>query len=83
MNMIERVARALFQRDVDEDVCDGTWEDNETLHESFRADARAAILAMREPIEAMCDAGNDAWPSYIDCDSASVYRAMIDAALND
>lgn len=43
---VEPVARALFQRDVEEDVCDGTWEENEALHDRIMADARAAIAAM-------------------------------------
>jgi hypothetical protein len=42
----ERVARALFQRDVEEDVCDGTWEENTAIHPRILADARAAIDAM-------------------------------------
>jgi len=48
-DMVERVARALFLRDVEEDVCDGTWEENEALHPRILADARAAIAAMGLP----------------------------------
>lgn len=48
------------------------------------AAARAAIEAMREPTEAMCDAGSLAWPSgarYAGGEEAEVWQAMIDEAL--
>lgn len=44
----------------------------------FRQFARAAIKAMREPTEAMCDAGDE----YNGNDRA-VWQSMIDAALKD
>jgi len=57
MDMVECVARALFQRDVDEDVCDGTWEDNVAIHDRILADSRAAIAAMRELTLDLIEAG--------------------------
>jgi hypothetical protein len=48
MDIEERVARALFDRDVEEDVCDGTWEENEAIHDRILEDARAAIKAVRD-----------------------------------
>lgn len=38
-------AKALFLRDVEEDVCDGTWDENGALHERILADARACLTA--------------------------------------
>ncbi len=42
---VVRAALALFRRDVEEDVCDGTWEQNAALHLRILADARAALEA--------------------------------------
>lgn len=47
---VECVAKALFRRDVDEDVCDGTWEENPALHERILTDAQAAIDAYHDYI---------------------------------
>ena len=67
--MVERVAKVL------ERMTDSPPATYEEL-------ACAAIAAMREPTEAMCDAGANDRPgrqqSYAD-----VWRAMIDAALKD
>lgn len=58
MDMVERVARALFEMDdpplVEGKVpslCDDVWS------EDYRKKARAAIAAMREPTEETIDAG--------------------------
>lgn len=81
--MVDRVARALFQRDVDEDICDGTWEESPALHEKFFADARAAIAAMREPASAMQDEAVGVLDSHDvgSHEAGIVWRAMIDEAL--
>lgn len=82
MTMVEKVARALFARKVEEFVCDGSWEENASLHDDFRADARAAIEAMREPTDAMVDAArahHEGHP-YL---PYSLFNSMIDAALNE
>lgn len=64
--MIERVARAICTGAGD---YSGPWQD-------FIPEARAAILAMREPTEAVLDAGP---PSpYMD---PEIWAKMIDAAL--
>lgn len=41
--MVLAGAKALFKRDVEKDVCDGTWEENKSLHERILTDARACI----------------------------------------
>ena len=84
--MVERVARALFLRDVEEDVCDGTWEENAALHDRILADARAAIDAMRDPTPAMIDAVDMPVYSLVEEPELAFERAwgaMIDAALTD
>ena len=73
--MIERVARA---------ICDATgefsWdEEDEITRSEFRNEAIAAIEAMREPTEAMIEAGH--WHS--GSDAGPCFTAMIDAALKE
>lgn len=54
----------------------GNWKDANNF---FYAEcARAAIAAMREPTEAMLEAGGD---PYLDVPVSAIWRAMIDAAL--
>lgn len=79
MTPIERVARALFpavfelprvrlyQADYDE---------------AYRL-ARVAIEAMREPTDAMGAAGIEADTEWDEVNVRGIYRAMIDAALED
>lgn len=68
MSKIEEVARAIGG-----DV----WEScSDRMKEQFRAQARAAIEAMREPTEAMLDRGPG--EPYLD---AEVWRKIVDAAL--
>jgi hypothetical protein len=79
--MIKRVAKAI------EDYHDkDAWSPYERIgHVVALECARAAIAAMREPTEAMCDAANEAVfqggqpPSQPDI----VWPAMIDASLKD
>ena len=74
--MIERVAKALSEREGS-----GPWEGGlmgERGREMWRATARAAIEAMREPTSEMAFADDvKEWPD----DAKAAWRAMIDAAL--
>lgn len=76
--IVERAARALFQRDVDEDICDGTWEESPALHDKFFADARVAIEAMREPTSSMMNCESS---PYSPGEMTDFWHAMIDEAL--
>ncbi len=67
-SMIEKVARAIAKADA------RPYEDAPNL---FRGKARAAIEAMREPTDAMVDAGQ--WQ----IDPVSLYQSFINAALNE
>ena len=86
-SMVERVARALFEKqqphhagahvqwnNENEDWCE---EDRD----GFRDLARAAIAAMREPTEGMLAAGLAELLGY--GEARDVWPAMIDAALKD
>ena len=77
-DMLERVAAAML--DADFDV--GSWRHaDENIKDRFRAMARAAIAAMREPTKAMIDAGETAGnPVY---EPRVIWGAMIDEALAD
>ena len=68
-SMVERVARALASVDGHGDFLPGSEA------KSWHEPARAAIEAMLEPTERMCDAGEE-W-----CAVRTIYRAMIDRAL--
>lgn len=86
MDMIERVARALYAND----VC---WEvERESVKDEYRTDARAAIEAMRingDRNIAMEQAGGTTLRAIIKGNdryytveaACAVYEAMIDAAL--
>lgn len=89
MNMIERVARSIWNiRRKEEDRCDMELEDMSPSH-SVWAEARAAIEAMREPTAEMVSAGNKSKPynltGWHEGDVHPVcqrsWPAMIDAAL--
>lgn len=74
--MVDRVARAIA------DVFRSENKDRnpETLRQAailFHPAARAAIEAMREPTEAMCNAGN----AYPECVASWIWPAMITEAL--
>ncbi len=76
--MIERIAQAIYEAAGD------AAEDYEEWCSMPMAEAaaRAVLAAMREPTEAMCDAGH--LGHYITRDDANdVWRAMIDAALKE
>ena len=89
MSMIERVAMALYERDkklASESVADfeAMWarvgaNTMERRLVGYRANARAAIEAMREPTDGMLTANRETWTD----DDADVYRAMIQAALDE
>lgn len=96
MTMIEQVARAFcgarFLNGGNED--DDGWDDAPAdLKAEYRAQARIAILAMRQPSEAMVKADlfphenlSKPWIAYQvveGCEIEDVWRAMIDAALNE
>lgn len=88
--MVERVARGLaevaakrFQERGPSTFAEafpgGVPEYVEWRHHLYVDDARAAIAAMREPTEGMCEAGDNA----VNCsvtEASSYWRAMIDAA---
>lgn len=66
MRMIDRVARAIEDANM-----------KASGDEDYAPLARAAIEAMREPTDAMVDAGQ--WQ----IDPVSLYQSFIDAALNE
>jgi hypothetical protein len=98
MDMVERVARALCARlgrdpdtlgpsivvtDMGSMGIAATFNGPpEPAWKSYEAEARAAIEAMREPTEAMVEAGSDApIMNYDGNDPRDVWRLMISAAL--
>ena len=89
--MVERVAKALYERWAKGFSVARVWEDNrdEELRVDFLDIARTAIAPMREPTEAMQDAGRDAIthaeaagmrPAH-KIKAGEAWRAMIDGAL--
>ncbi len=68
--MIDRVAKAIYDA---MDIADGL---NMTAAETY---ASAAIAAMRQPTDAMVNAGRDMYPPDQDC--IPVWETMIDEAL--
>lgn len=83
MNMVERVARALFDLEWRgmPDAAE-TWKNRE-MRDYWLESARTAIAAMREPTEAMVKAASieaqrpAGWHSVY----PNIYRAMISSAL--
>jgi hypothetical protein len=79
---VESVARALAERSDIPQGGYGGWE-------AWLGPARAAIEAMREPTEAMLDAGVDRWDTHhpgateTHQNERATWRAMIDAALSE
>lgn len=69
-SMVERVAKAIALANRAPDSDD--WP-------VYVADARAAIEAMREPTDAMVDAGEGTMCPHAGC----IFSDMIDAALNE
>jgi len=83
MTKVEGVAKAIAARDLDEG--DGFYDWfalTEEVTDKYLAMARAAIDAMREPTEAMVNAGYDVGYSPDPLPTDEVWRAMIDAALS-
>ena len=79
MTPIERAARAMY----DEVAPDWSWDDPdaEILRGLYRANARAALRSLRDPTDAMCEAGGD---HVADADRITVdaiWTVMMDAAL--
>lgn len=82
--MVDRVARAMFDQDHDEG-----WDRGEAATKQiYLNNARAAIEAMREPTEEMVDAAHTAqrWSEGFGPDIGKVqdqlkWQAMIDVAL--
>jgi hypothetical protein len=89
--MIERVARALFEKGPSHTRPAPGWEYlTEDWKEAFRSTARVAMEAMREPIETMVNAADNSfeWGPPMagplnDALPGPVWRAMIDAALKE
>lgn len=103
--MVERVARAAFLEFSGDDPENDVWREIYDMDDGynwekradgtsigakgFRACARAAIAAMRDPTEAMSEVGYSAANSCVRGDDASVpeeisgeiWRAMIDEAI--
>jgi hypothetical protein len=84
-NMVERVARALFEQqkkdwesDPENDLYMSTFEDGCVL---YRNEARAAIAAMREPTDMMCRATDVFDIDWNLSSPADAFRAMIDTAI--
>jgi hypothetical protein len=74
--MRERVARAIAESHYPDKCVESMWQ-------HMMPDAIAAIEAMREPTEAMVNAGYDVGysPDPLPCDA--VWKAMIDAAISE
>ena len=89
MSPIDRAARAMY------DTVRPEWDwddpDAEPMRRMSRDNAKAAILALKEPSEAMVDAGADVVGSVnkaesdfaVRDDTRSVWSMMIDAALGE
>lgn len=81
--MIERVARAAYKNWIlgVEDL-EPRWKDLPESHrENMMASMRAALAELREPTEAMVDAG---WHETVpNCLVRPCWQAMIDAALEE
>ena len=86
---IERAARAMYKTVNPE----WEWDDPDAwpLRKMYRENARAAILALKEPSETMINAGADVVGSVnkaesdfaVRDDTKSVWNMMIDAALGE
>jgi hypothetical protein len=94
--MVERVARALHAQYHGAMMAGGAAETAEVAwkradasgdHDQWRAEARAAIEAMREPTDAMIEAAvtaDAAEPIHFGAHEAiAMWRAMIDAAVKN
>jgi hypothetical protein len=84
-DMIERVATALYEQWAASFVVSKTWDGAKPGSQAeFRTIARTAIAAMREPTEEMIfDGGKAVLIVHHTLNTGDVYRAMIDAALEE
>lgn len=79
MTMVERMARAMFLADFDAYHPQFNWDKaHPEVHAKFLAMALAALRELREPTEAMIEAGR--WPGEDDGPIACI-QAAIDAAI--
>ena len=77
LTVIERVARAIYEKEIEDRTIVGIPFENMDIH--FKSAARAAIQAMREPTEEMLDAG-----AYdLGMELKDQYQNMIDKALEE
>lgn len=94
--MLDRMAMALFEREASRRGWPGGWEGNTARHGRFRDDARATLLAIREPDTALfanpdaCFVGfvqRGEEPEenvYLEPDeAAAAFKSAIDAILNE
>lgn len=73
-SMVERVARVLAGKH---------WDENPAYRDHYKTLALAVLEEMREPTEAMQDAGNVPTYQWIDNTADDVWSRMIDAALKE
>jgi hypothetical protein len=79
--MVDRIANAIWQ----DDLRNGRWRpepaaDEGTLMDSYRSSARAAIKAMREPLDGIAEAMNRHASNGM-VDWRDLHEAMIDEML--
>lgn len=77
---LERVARALCELDANPP---NATMDGKPLWQSYLPEARAAIMALREPDLAMVNAAALKAAQIGEGDFGGIYRAMIDAAMTE
>lgn len=98
VSMVEKVANAIAVADLNASAMSLPYVSMEAMSEyvrlavedgHYKAMARAAIEAIREPTDAMLDDGRDRANDYLDCGcyasqetAGECWKAMIDAALN-
>lgn len=82
--MIQRVARALFEQDEYQGYNDETKARHWLLRQpTYERRARIVIEAMREPTEEQFDQVSATGKMWRNLTSREVYQAMIDGALKD
>jgi hypothetical protein len=80
MNMIERVARAIYRTLAFGNELDKAEKEIQTLYKNI---AKAAIEAMREPTYEMLEPVTNADGCFKAIDPKKAYQVIIDAALKD
>jgi len=82
--MIETVARAICSGTIDPD---GTTQDGTPYWRLYEGEARAALIAMRKPNDAVVEAGGASLEKAVEAnlgaeiEACMAFHAMIDAAL--